>query len=140
MSEQDRTARQPGRPDPPVESPEESIPPESPAKPTDDWPVRRALIRATLKLPEGTAPAPRQPPVFTMHQQTRGGDGGNSGNRANGNVRNSRSASWDNGHPNRQNEKNSSSRPARRNDRNGQSRNGSPSRPAASRRGRGRSR
>ncbi len=139
MSEQDRTATQPGRPDPPVESPEESIPVESPTEPTEEWPVRRALIRATLKLPEGAAPTPRQPPVFTMHQQTRGGNGGNSGNRANGNVRSSRSA-WDNGHPNKQGDKNNSSRSSRRNDRSGQVRNGSPSRSASSRRGRGRSR
>ena len=36
--------------------------------------VRRPLIRATLKHPAGTPPPPREPPVFTMHQQT-GGDG-----------------------------------------------------------------
>ena len=139
MSEQDRAARQPGRPDPAVESPEESIPAEPSPKAAEEWPVRRALIRATLKLPEGAAATQRQPPVFTMHQQTRGGNGGNSGNRANGNVRNSRSA-WDNGHPNMQSEKNNSSRSSRRNDRSGQFRNGSPSRSASSRRGRGRSR
>ncbi len=136
MSEQDRAARQPGRPDPAVESPEESIPAESPTEPTEEWPVRRALIRATLTLPEGAPPTQRQPPVFTMHQQTRGGNGGN---RANGNVRNSRPA-WENGHPNKQGDKNNSSRSSRRNDRSGQIRNGSPSRSASSRRGRGRSR
>ena len=32
--------------------------------------VRRALIRATLKHPDGAPP--REPPVFTMHQQTGG--------------------------------------------------------------------
>ena len=136
MSEQDRAARQPDAPDPAVESPEESAPAEQGPDPADDWPVRRALIRATLKPPEGAPPAQRQPPVFTMHQQTRGGSGGD---RANGNVRNSRSA-WDNGHPNRVNEKGNSSRPSRRNDRGGQFRNGSPSRSAPPRRGRGRSR
>ena len=36
--------------------------------------VRRPLIRATLKHPDGTPPPPREPPVFTMHQQT-GGNG-----------------------------------------------------------------
>jgi hypothetical protein len=39
-----------------------------------DGPVRRALIRATLKHPDGTPAPPRDPPVFTMHQQT-GGNG-----------------------------------------------------------------
>ena len=34
--------------------------------------VRRPLIRATLKHPDGTPPPPREPPVFTMHQQTDG--------------------------------------------------------------------
>ena len=138
MSEQDRTARQPGRLDPPVESPEESIPAEQSSEPAEEWPVRRALIRATLKLPEGAPAVQRQPPVFTMHQQTRGGNDGN-GNRANGNVRSSRSA-WDNGQPNKPNDKNNSSRSPRRNDRGGQIRGGSASRPASSRRGRGRSR
>jgi hypothetical protein len=38
--------------------------------------VRRPLIRATLKHPEG-APPPRDPPVFTMHQQP-GGNGGSA--------------------------------------------------------------
>jgi hypothetical protein len=37
--------------------------------------VRRPLIRATLKHPEG-APPPRDPPVFTMHQQPGGNGGG----------------------------------------------------------------
>ena len=36
--------------------------------------VRRPLIRATLKHPDGTPPPPREPPLFTMHQQP-GGDG-----------------------------------------------------------------
>lgn len=36
--------------------------------------VRRPLIRATLKHPDGTPPPPREPPLFTMHQQT-GGNG-----------------------------------------------------------------
>ena len=137
MSEQDRSVRQPDQPDPAVESPEEATAPEQQPDPAEEWPVRRSLIRATLTLPEGAPPTQRQPPVFTMHQQQpRGGSGGN---RANGNVRDSRSA-WDNGHPNRVNEKGNSSRSSRRNDRGGQPRNGSPSRQASSRRGRGRSR
>lgn len=136
MSEQDRSARQPDQPDPAVESPEESTAAEQQPDPAEEWPVRRALIRATLTPQEGAPPAQREPPVFTMHQQTRGNSGGN---RANGNVRNSRSA-WDNGHPNRVNEKGNSSRSSRRNDRGGQPRSGSPSRSASSRRGRGRSR
>lgn len=136
MSEQDRSARQPDQPDPAVESPEESTVAEQQPDPAEEWPVRRALIRATLTPQDGAPPAQREPPVFTMHQQTRGNSGGN---RANGNVRNSRSA-WDNGHPNRVNEKGNSSRSSRRNDRGGQPRSGSPSRSASSRRGRGRSR
>lgn len=141
MSEQDRTARQPGRLDPPVEAPEESLPVEQPSEPAEEWPVRRALIRATLTLPEGAPAVQRQAPVFTMHQQTRGGNGGNGadGNQANGNVRSSRSA-WDNGQPNKPNDKKNSSRSPRRNDRGGQTRGGSASRSASSRRGRGRSR
>ena len=34
--------------------------------------VRRPLIRATLKHPDGAPPPPREPPVFTMHQQMDG--------------------------------------------------------------------
>ncbi|MCY4075764.1 MAG: hypothetical protein OXH04_10100 [Acidobacteria bacterium] len=50
------------------------------ARPADEGPVRRPLIRATLQLPEGTPATPRQPPVFTMHErqlsgQTRGKPG-----------------------------------------------------------------
>ena len=138
MSEQDRAARQPDEPDPPVESPEESKPADEQSEPAEEWPVRRALIRATLTPPDGAPTVQREPPVFTMHQQTRGGPGGQ---RTNGNTRDSRSA-WDNGQPNRPNGKGNgnSSRSSRRNDRGGQFRNGSPSRQASSRRGRGRSR
>lgn len=42
----------------------------------DDGPVRRALIRATLKPGEGAPPTPRQAPVFTSHQQPHGGGTG----------------------------------------------------------------
>ena len=50
----------------------------------DEGPVRRPLIRATLKHPEGTPPPPRQPPVFTMHQQERGGSPPGRGPNRNG--------------------------------------------------------
>lgn len=47
-----------------------------------DGSVRRPLIRATLTFPAGTPPIPREPPVFTMHEQQRGGQGrGKSGAR-----------------------------------------------------------
>ena len=47
-----------------------------------DGPVRRPLIRATLTHPAGTPPIPREPPVFTMHEQQRGGQArGKSGSR-----------------------------------------------------------
>ena len=61
----------------------------------DEGPVRRPLIRATLKHPEGTPPPPRQAPVFTMHQQERGGSSAGRGQNRNGRfVR-------DSGHPNK---------------------------------------
>lgn len=53
-----------------------------PAK-ADDGPVRRALIRATLKPGDGVPPTPRQAPVFTSHQQTRGGGTGRGPSRNN---------------------------------------------------------
>ena len=47
-----------------------------------DGPVRRPLIRATLTHPAGTPPIPREPPVFTMYEQQRGGQArGKSGSR-----------------------------------------------------------
>ena len=54
--------------------------------------VRRPLIRATLTFPEGTPPTPRDPPVFTMHEQpargnTRGKQGGRGGFAGNGRTR-----------------------------------------------------
>ena len=92
MSEQNRMSDTPEDP----ESVEQSVDDESPSDDAvtderDEGSVRRPLIRATLKHPEGTPPAPRQPPVFTSHQQTHSGRGQNW---------NSRSGS-DNGHPNR---------------------------------------
>ena len=89
MSEQNRVT------DPPEEA--DSVEPtdiES-SEDRDEGPVRRPLIRATLKHPEGTPPPPRQPPVFTMHQQERGGSSaGRSPNRNGRFVR-------DSGHPNK---------------------------------------
>lgn len=97
--------------------------------------VRRPLIRATLKPHEGVPPTPRQPPVFTMHQQQpRGGPGAGRGNfRARA------------GRPDRENGRldmvdGNRAQPGRRNERGGQHRaNGTP-RSASSRRGKGRSR
>ena len=60
----------------------------------DDEPVRRPLIRATLKHPEGT-PTLRQAPVFTMHQQERGGSAAGRGQNRNGRFVS------DSGHPNK---------------------------------------
>ena len=56
--------------------------------------VRRPLIRATLKHPDGTPPPPREPPLFTMHQQT-GADGSDAppANRKQGRGRGGQSRS-----------------------------------------------
>ena len=45
--------------------------------------VRRALIRATLTHPAGAPPPPREPPLFTMHQQSGRGNTGNTANVGN---------------------------------------------------------
>ena len=88
------------------------------AKP-DEGPVRRSLIRASLKPGEGPPPQPRAAPVFTMHQQPPRQAGRNGRpNRDSGGGGNPNG----NGFPRRQ-----------RNDRGGQSR-------SSSRRGKGRSR
>ena len=57
--------------------------------------VRRPLIRATLKHPDGTTPPPREPPLFTMHQQP-GGDGrdASQANRKPGRGRGAQSRSF----------------------------------------------
>ena len=82
----------------------------------DEGPVRRSLIRASLKPGEGPPPQPRAAPIFTMHQPPPRQAGRNGRpNRDNGNQNG-------NGLPRRQ-----------RNDRGGQSR-------SSSRRGKGRSR
>lgn len=105
MSEQGRT--DPMSEQNPVIQPPEEADPVEPAdnksselseipEDRDEGPVRRPLIRATLKHPEGTPPPQREPPVFTMHQQGR--DGSPPGRGPN---RNGRSV-HDSGHPNKQ--------------------------------------
>ena len=57
--------------------------------------VRRPLIRATLKHPDGTPPPPREPPVFTMHQQTgANGRDASPGNSKQGRGRDGQSRSF----------------------------------------------
>lgn len=131
MSERDHLNEAEAEIDPAVSPADES----AEAERRDRDHVRRPLIRATLKPQEGVPPTPRQPPVFTMHQQQpRGGPGAGRGNfRARA------------GRPDRENGRpdtvdGNRARPARRNERGGQHRaNGTP-RSASSRRGRGRSR
>lgn len=78
-----------------VDDTETSVP-ETDGQPPEEGPVRRPLIRATLTLPEGTPPTPREPPVFTMHQQqARSGSGQARGGNWNGR------ANRDSGHPNK---------------------------------------
>lgn len=143
VSEHDPAAHRPGEPDPAAEPSEEPAADAPPAR-RDDGPVRRALIRATLTPSAGVPPTPREPPVFTMHQQARGGGGGGSG-RGNFRFRPGRPDRADgysdqvNGNKAQVNG-NKAPRPGQRNERSGQHRFGSTSRPAASRRGRGRSR
>ena len=95
MSEQNRVSDTPEEP----ESVEQSVGDESPSDDAvtderDETSVRRPLIRATLTHPEGTPPVPRQPPVFTSHQQQ---PHGGSGWGQNWNKR----AGSENGHPNK---------------------------------------
>ena len=63
--------------------PEDSGPPDtgSGTDDSDDGAVRRPLIRATLQPPAGGPSTPRQPPVFTMHQQQAQGPVGRQPNR-----------------------------------------------------------
>ena len=131
MSEHDR----PSEVDPAVDPSAEPAVADAAVERGDGESVRRPLIRATLKPQEGVPPTPRQPPVFTMHQQPRGAAAGaGRGNfRARG-VRPDRAG----GHPDQVN--GNQARPARRNERGGQQRINSTSRPASSRRGKGRPR
>ena len=131
MSEHDR----PSEVDPAVDPSDESAVADAAAERGEGESVRRALIRATLKPQEGVPPTPRQPPVFTMHQQPRGGASGTGrGNFRARSVRPDRAG----GQPDEVN--GNKARPARRNERGGQQRFNSTSRPASSRRGKGRSR
>ena len=131
MSDHDR----PGEVDPAVDASEEPAVADAASARRGGDSVRRALIRATLKPQEGVPPTPRQPPVFTMHQQPRGGAG--AAGRGNFRARNGRPDEPD-GHPNKVN--GNKARPARRNERGGQQRFNSASRSAAPRRGKGRPR
>lgn len=81
MSEHNRVPNSPDEAD--SVEPTESETPEV-TEDKDEGPVRRPLIRATLKHPEGTPPPPRQAPVFTMHQQERGGSPAGRGQNRNG--------------------------------------------------------
>ena len=132
MSEHDR----PSEVDPTVDPSGEPAVADAAAERGDGESVRRALIRATLKPQEGVPPTPRQPPVFTMHQQPRGGAAAGTGR---GNFR-ARSVRPDRagGPPDQVN--GNQARPARRNERGGQQRVNSTPRSAASRRGKGRPR
>ena len=102
---------------------------------SDTEPVRRALIRATLKPNEGAPPVPRPAPVFTMHEQPQGGKGASRGGRRPTNSQSQR----DNGHPNRKKIK-TRSRQGQHIDRNGQTNSGRSSRSVSSRRGKSRQR
>ena len=131
MSEHDR----PSEVDPAVDPSDEPAVADAAAERGGGESVRRALIRATLKPQEGVPPTPRQPPVFTMHQQPRGAAAGTGrGNFRARSVRPDRPS----GHPDQVN--GNKARPARRNERGGQQRFNSTSRPASSRRGKGRPR
>lgn len=101
----------------------------------EGW-VRRPLIRATLKHPDGTPPPPREPPLFTMHQQADGnGQGAPQANRKQGRGRGGQSRPFNDrrhagGEPGNSRSSGNQAQP--------DGRSGSKSR--SSRRGRGRSR
>jgi hypothetical protein len=102
----------------------------------DSDPVRRALIRATLKPNNGNPVTSRTAPVFTMHEQPRGGNGTNRSTKRFPNNNSQR----DNDRTNRKTIKSKSSRQSQNNDRNGQSRSGRSAHLASSRHGKSRSR
>lgn len=117
----------------------------------DEGPVRRPLIRATLQHPEGTPPPPRQAPVFTMHQQERGGASAGRGQNRNGRfTRDSAQPNKKKGSRDRQGQgesqnasmkgNSSGGRKRSRADRSGQPREASGNRSSPSRRDKGRSR
>ncbi len=82
MSEHDRAPEEPDGAEPVMHS-EDADPAKTDGggEASEEGPVRRPLIRATLQLPEGTPATPREPPVFTSHQQPARGSGGRQPNR-----------------------------------------------------------
>ena len=116
----------------------------------DEGPVRRPLIRATLEHPKGTPPPPRQAPVFTMHQQERGGSPPGRGSNRNGRfVRDAAQSNKKKGSRDRQGQSQNAStkgnssggrKRSSRPDRSGQPREASGNRSSPSRRDKGRSR
>ena len=135
MSDHDR----PDEVDPAVDPPEKPAVADAVSERGAGESVRRALIRATLKPQEGVPPTPRQAPVFTMHQQPRGGAAAGRGNFRARNDRPDRPDGYFNKVDGNKVNGNRA-RPARRNERGGQQRFNSTSRSASSRRGKGRSR
>ena len=81
------------------EAPAEDLADSSDAVAEDQGPVRRALIRATLKHPEGTPSNPRPAPVFTMHEQPGGGSQGRGNSAHRGFSGNDRPGREPNGQP-----------------------------------------
>ena len=65
----------------------------------DQGPVRRSLIRATLKHPEGVPSNPRPAPVFTMHEQPGSGSQGRGNTPHRGFSGNSRPGHESSGQP-----------------------------------------
>ena len=93
MNERDQRSDDPGDANPAMPSASTDQPVAGDASDeADDVAVRRPLIRATLQLPPGSAPAPRQPPVFTMHQQMERSTGGRPPQRGGRSGRNSGNA------------------------------------------------
>ena len=129
-----------------IESSEEEVSEDGPDR--DEGPVRRPLIRATLQHPEGTPPPPRQAPVFTMHQQERGGASAGRGQNRNGRfTRDSAQPNKKKGSRDRQGQGESqnasmkgNSSGGRKRSRSGQPREASGNRSSPSRRDKGRSR
>jgi len=109
MSDRQHAAHPPDEPETAApDVPDESDTEAAPER--DEGPVRRPLIRATLKPEEGAPPPPRQAPVFTMHEQPRGGAGANRGNSRGRNPRPAPEGG-PGGHPNKAGGKPRSSRP-----------------------------
>jgi hypothetical protein len=96
MTEENQASSDVEEPTPPAA---EDADPAISVEDVDEGPVRRPLIRATLPHIEGSQPTPRDPPVFTMHQQHarpssgqgRGGNWNGRSGRDNGNSTKSHS-------------------------------------------------